>query len=206
MLFRSDARLKVEDANGKEVARQDDQVNADPALDWTAPEDGTFFAVVGNVLHRGGPDHLYRFSISRAVPSLKLVVPMNSIAIAPGKTNEIKVAITRLRGFQSKLTLKISGLPEELAAEPVEAAEKDKEAVLKLTASAEAKPFSGPIQITGLETESGTEHRVVFELSSSTVDNGVPQGFKKLAIDSTDQLWLTVLPAPAKQAAEAKKD
>jgi len=38
------------------------------------------------------------------------------------------------------------------------------------------------------------------------VDNGVPQGFRRLAIETTDQLWLTVLPTPVKAEAVEKKD
>jgi hypothetical protein len=68
-----------------------------------------------------------------------------------------------------------------------------------LVASADARPFSGVIQIAVTELESGIEQRVVSELISSTVDNGVPQGFRKLLIESTDKLWLTLLPAPAKE-------
>ena len=78
--------------------------------------------------------------------------------------------------------------------------------MLKLAASADAKPFSGAVQIAVTEVESGIEHRVVSDLISSTVDNGVPQGFRKLVIESTDQLWLTVLPTPPKEVAGEKKD
>ena len=204
--FPLDARLKVEDARGKELAKKDDSVNADPALEWTAPEDGTFFAVVGNVLHRGGPEYLYRLSIHRAVPGVKAVVANNAFTIEPGRTNEVKAKVTRLLGFQSKLTVSTKGLPEGLAAEPVEVPENGGDVTLKVVASGDARPFGGVIQILVLETESGTEHRAIAELISSTTDNGVPQGFKKLVIESTDQLWLTVLPAPAKKSETGKKD
>jgi len=204
--FPLDARLKVEDAKGKELAKKDDSVNADPALDWTAPEDGAFFAVVGNVLHRGGPDYLYRLSISRAVPGLKAVVANNAFTIEPGKTNEAKVTVTRLHGFQSKLTISAKGIPEGVVAEPVEVPEKGGDVTVKVVASADAKPFSGAVQIVATEPESGTEHYAISELISSTTDNGVPQGFRKLAIESTDQLWLTVLPAPVKKSESEKKE
>jgi len=123
----------------------------------------------------------------------------NAFAIEPGKTNEIKVTVTRLHGFQSKLTVSARGLPEGLTIEPVEVPDKGGEVLLKLVASSDAKPFSGAIQIAVTETESGTEHHVVSELISSTTDNGVPQGFKKLVVESTDQLWLTVLSVPTKK-------
>ncbi len=203
--FPLDARLKIEDVKGKELAKKDDSVNADLALEWITPEDGTFFAVVGNVLHRGGADDLYRLSISRAVPGEKAVLANNAFAIEPGKTNEVKVTVTRLHGFQSKLTISAKGLPEGVAAEPVEVPEKGGDVTLKVVASADARPFGGVIQIVATETESGTEHRAIAELISSTTDNGVPQGFKKLVIESTDQLWFNVLPAPAKKSETEKK-
>jgi hypothetical protein len=203
--FPLDARLKVEDAKGKELAKKDDGVNADPVLEWTAPEDGTFFAGVGNVLHRGGPDYLYRLSISRAVPGLKAVVANNAFTIEPGKTNDVKVTVTRLRGFEPKLTLSAKGLPDGVTAESAEVPEKGGDVTLKLVASDDAKPFSGAVKVVATETESGTEHYAVAELVSSTTDNGVPQGFKKLAIESTDQLWLTVLPVPAKKSENDEK-
>jgi hypothetical protein len=204
--FPLDPWLKVEDAKGKELAKQDDKVNADPVLEWTAPEDGSFSAVVGNVLHRGGSDYLYRLSVSRAVPGLKAVAAVNAIAIEPGQTNDVKITITRLHGFQPELTLSINGLPEGLKAESVNVPEKSGESVLKLVASADAKPFSGAIQIAATEQESGMDHRVVSELISSTVDNGVPQGFRRLVIASTDRLWLTVLPPAAKQESSEKRN
>ena len=203
--FPLDARLKIEDGKGKELAKKDDSVNADPALEWTAPEDGTYLAVVGNVLHRGGVDHLYRLSINRAMPGLKNLVVGNAFTIEPGKTNEVKVTVKRLHGFQSKLRISVKGLPDGVTAEPVEVPEKGGDVTLKLVAAADAKPFGKVIQIVVTETESGAEHRALAELVSSTTDNGVPQGFKKLVIESTDQLWLTVVPPPAEKKEEKEK-
>jgi hypothetical protein len=100
----------------------------------------------------------------------------------------------------------VKGLPEVAAAEPVEVPEKGGDVTLKLIAAADAKPFSGTVQIVATETESGMEHNAVAELISSTTDNGVPQGFKKLVFESTDQLWFTVLPVPVQKSEAEKKD
>ena len=43
------------------------------------------------------------------------------------------------------------------------------------------------------EIESQKERRVIAKLTGSEVNNGVPGGFNKLIVESTDQLWLTVL-------------
>lgn len=202
--FPLDAWLKIEDAKGKELAKDDDSSNADPVLEWTSPEDGAFVAAVGSVLHRGGSDHLYRLSVRAAMAMLKAVVADNAFTIEPGKTNDLKVKVKRLHGFKSKLTVSAKDLPEGLGVEPVEVPEKDGDVTLKLIASLEAKPFGAPIQLVVTEADSGTEHRVAAEFISSGLNNGVPQGFSRLAIESTDRLWLTVLPAPSEKAADAK--
>ena len=74
---------------------------------------------------------------------------------------------------------------------------------MKLAASAEAKPFSGPIQLVATDLKSGKQQKALAELTSSTSNNGVPGGFSKLVVNSTEQLWLTVLP-PATKDAKAK--
>ena len=66
--FPLDAWLKLENSKGRELEKNDDSAGADPKLEWTAPDDGTFVAVIGNVLHRGGADYLYRLSVRRAMP------------------------------------------------------------------------------------------------------------------------------------------
>jgi hypothetical protein len=193
--FPLDARLKIEDAKAKELAADDDSSNADPSLEWTAPEDGKFVAAVSSVLHRGGPDYRYRLSIGKPVPALNVTAEGHAFAVEPGKTNEIKVKLKRLHGFAAKLAISVSGLPEGVRAESDEITDKS-DAKIRLVAASEAKPFNGPLQILARETESGREHRAVHELVTTGIDNGVPNGFNRLVIESTDQLWLTVLPAP----------
>ena len=159
---------------------------------------------MGNVLHRGGPDHLYRLSIRRPSADLKAVVADNELRIEAGKTNEIKVTINRIHDWKPKLSVSAKGLPAGLQAEPVDLPDKKSEVSLKLVASPDAKPFSGPIQVVVTAADSGKEHRAIAELITSSVNNGVPNGFNKLVIESTEQLWLTVVPATVSKAASAK--
>jgi hypothetical protein len=189
--FPLDAWLKLEDLEGRELAKNDDSGGADPKLEWTPSTNRAFVAVVGNVLQRGGSDYLYRLSIRPASPVLKVNVSETALTITPGKTNQLKVTIKRLHGFKQELAVSARGLPEGLEILPVELPEKDGDFSIRLIASKDAKPFNGPVQIIATEVESQKEH-----LTSSTVNNGVPGGFNKLIIETTDQLWLTVLPAP----------
>ncbi|HYV32321.1 MAG TPA: PPC domain-containing protein [Candidatus Binatia bacterium] len=202
--FPLDAWLAIEDTNGKELAKNDDSANADPVLEWTPPGDDTFIVAVGSVLHRGGADYLYRLSLQHPSPSVKAFVAENASALEPGRTNALKVTVKRLHGFQSRLTVSIQGLPHDVKADAIEVPDPGGEVSLKLAAATDAKPFSGPIQVVIREAESGAEHHAVVELVGSGVNNGVPTGFNKLVIESTDQLWLTVLPAPPAKAASEK--
>ncbi len=202
--FPLDTWLKIEDAQGKELARADDGSSADPRLEWTALADGSFIAAAGNVLHRGGGECLFRLSVTRPKPTLRAVVAANAVTIEPGKTNEIKLTVTRLHGFAAKLSASAKGLPDSVTMESLEVPDKSGDLTLKLIAATEAKPFNGPFQIILTEAESKQEHTAIAELISSTVNNGVPGGFTKLLIESTDQLWLTVLPPPVQKVAEAK--
>lgn len=196
--FPLDARLAIKNEKQEEVAKADDGVGADPVLEWSPGNDGTFYAVVRNVLHRGGPDHLYRFSVERPEPSLKATIAEHAIAIEPGKTNKLKVTLKRLYGFDAKLTLIVEGLPEGVQAEAVEADAKASEAAPTLIASADAKPFSGPVRI--IAKDSKSTYAVVHELTSAGEDNGVPNGYSRLLIDAMDELWLTVTTPPKKTA------
>lgn len=195
--FPLDAWLRVEDLTGRELARNDDATGADPRLEWTASEDGTYVAAVGNVLQRGGESAWYRLSVRRPVPALKATVADNTMVLEPGKTHEITVTVTRQHGFDAPLQIRTASLPEGVRAEPVEVSAKGGATTLKLVAADSAAPFSGPIGIQVVETGSGREHAVTMELVSAGENNGVPQGFRRLVLESISQFWLTVLPAPA---------
>lgn len=201
--FPLDAWLAIKDSAGKELVRNDDGTNADPILEWTAPDSGAYVAVVGSVLHRAGPDHRYRLSVESAQPGFQGVIAESSFTVEPGKSIKIKITARRLQGFKSAMIATVTGLPEGLTANPVELNETEKEITLDVTASAEASAFSGPIQVVFREPNTDTVRHAVHELISSTSRNGVPQGFRDLVIKSTNQVWLTVrAPAPPQPTAE----
>jgi hypothetical protein len=201
--FPLDARLRIEDSQGKSLASADDGATADPALDWTAPAHGRFVAVVSSVLHRGGSEHLYRLSVQRARPAVKCVVASHDLTLQAGQTNDLKVRVTRMHGFSAKLTLTATGLPEGVSASAVEVPDNGGEVSLPVAAAAEAAPFGGPIHVVATEAESGVVHPAIAELVGTSIDNGVPNGYHTLVIESTKDIWLTVLP-PAAQPSKGE--
>lgn len=193
-----DAWLKIEAKDGKQLARADDNEGTrDPKLTWTAPSDGVFTVAVGDVTHRGGAEYAYRLSAAEAKPSIAATVGTDSFVVKSDKPAEAKVTVKRANGFKAKLKLAAKNLPEGVTAAEVDVPEKDGEVTLKLTAAADVKPANQPIQLVLRETEGGAEHIANFPLIKTTEDNGVPQGYSELVIKSVDQLWLTVIAAPA---------
>lgn len=194
--FPLDAWLAVEDPSGKRLVRKDDTVGSDPRLEWSAPEDGTYIAAVGNLLQRGGEDQWYRLGVSRPKPTVKLTIAENAFTVSPGKTNEIKVTLTRSGGFNVPLVFKAIGLPDSVTCEPVSVKDAAAEVILKLVAREGAAPFRGPFRIRADEESGGPMHSVAMDLVSAGENNGVPQGYRHLVVESIEDLWLTVPPPP----------
>ena len=203
--FPLDAWLRIEDAAGKELVKVDDTESADPHLDWTVPTGTNFVAVVGGLGHQGGRDSRYRLSFSRPVSRIKATVAEDAFVVEAGRTNEIKVAVTRRFSGTNLVTLRAVDLPPGVQAEPVTVGEKGGDVVIKLVATTEAAPSSQGFQLQVSATPDGPVVPVVHELISAGENNGVPQGFRHLVKESVDRLWLTVRPAPAPAPADGKK-
>lgn len=198
--FPLDAWLRIEDASGKELVRNDDAGGADPVLDWTSPETAEYRVVVGNLLQRGGQDQRYRLSLQRPKPVWSASMAESAWSLEPGKTNESKVTLTRRYGADMKLTVSVRGLPAGVRVDPVEVAEKADAATLRWIAATNAAPFSGPVSIDVSSSSPAAVQEARFSLISAGENNGVPQGFRRLVVESISRPWLTVLRTPSAPA------
>jgi hypothetical protein len=201
-----DAWVKVEDSAGKELTRNDDaEGSRDPSLEWKAPTNGTYRAVVGSFTHRSGPDYRYRLTIQPLTPDFRGTLAANSLVVTPDSTNTIKLNVKRLRGYTNELLVSIPDLPDGITAVSTNVSSSGGDVNLQLLAATNALPFSGPIQI-ALSDRATRQRRIVpFMLTSRTEDNGVPGGYSALLIDHLDHLWLTVKPQPAEKPKETAK-
>lgn len=201
--FPLDAWLRIEDASGKELARNDDASGSDPVLDWTPPETAEYRVVVGNLLQRGGRDQRYRLSLQRPKPLWSASMAEAAWSLEPGKTNESKVTLTRRYGAEMRLTVSVRGLPAGVRVDPVEVSEKADAATLRWITATNAAPFSGPVSIDVSSSSPAAVQPARFSLVSAGENNGVPQGFRRLAVESISRFWLTVLRTPS--APDGKK-
>lgn len=71
-----DSVLILRDANGKQVARNDDQGGLDSVIDFKPAADGKYFINIRDQLGNAGPDYVYRVEIHPRSPSLSASIPM----------------------------------------------------------------------------------------------------------------------------------
>jgi len=195
-----DAWLAIHDASGKELARNDDGENTrDPRLEWTAPADGEYHFVIGSLLRQGREDFRYRFAVRPLGPDFRANADASAYLHAAGSTNQIKIALKRLRGFTNELAFSLEGLPDSLNGLPdsirapaITAGPQASEAILTLASEKSAPAFNGPIRITARDTATGAVRPVPFDLVSRVENNGVPGGYTTLLLENTTDLWLTV--------------
>lgn len=192
--FPLDSWLQLEAPDGRNLVRKDDVAGSDPRIEWTAAADETLTVVVGNLLHRGGTNLLYRLSVEPDAPHIEATVADHAFTLAAGATNELKVSLRRLGGHEGPVRLVAEGLPQGVSLGKAEAGAKDSEILARLVASTNAAAFQGPVRLR-VEPEGTAKPTAVavrHELVSSGENNGVPQGFRRLVVESVEALWLTV--------------
>lgn len=183
-----DAVLTVMDDTGKSLQQIDDtDKKADPKLTFKAPRDGEYSLRVRDLHHRGGARFIYWLDLKATGPTFSLSIT-DDIALAPGKTVEVPVTITRKGGHASNIAISAAGidntpLPPGVTAQVVTSEAKGdsaKSVKLVLSATADAAPANVPIAITG--RDDANDATVVAE-PAATLDFAKPP----------PHLWLTVL-------------
>jgi hypothetical protein len=199
--FPIDATLEIEDSTGKQLARDDDTGGPDPRILWNAPDVGSYVVAIRDLFHRGGEDCVYRLGIAAPVPDFKVTVAEHAFRLEPGKTNELKIEVSRFNGHTNALRVVLEGLPEGVTARPAPVTTKSAEVKVALSAAGEVQPMNRPIRIlVQADDESSPKMRpALFSLKPKD-----PRG--DVLINQTDRLWLTVAAAsPQPKNAETKK-
>jgi len=189
--FPLEATLRIMDGAGQMLVREEERGLADPKVTWTAPTNGSYVVAVSDLFHRGGEDFVYRLHAAPPAPDFKVIAADHAIRVEPGKTNEMKLEITRLNGQTNRLMASVEMLPEGVTAKVPEVPAKAGEIKVTLIAAPEAKAANQPFRIIIRSVEPGTPraHPAVFDL------RGKESPGERL-INQTDQLWLTVAPKP----------
>jgi hypothetical protein len=195
-----DAVIRLEDASGKTLAEDDDRGGgSDAQLEWTAPADGVYRAVVADRYRAGGPDYVYRLSVRPAeIVGVTGTLDGDEYKVEPGKTATMKVTVARGSAAPGGLVAVATGLPPGVSSTAADVPEKGGEVTLTLTAAADAKPAAGPIRVVLLATDPARPSAWIAGC------NLRKDGGQEL-IARMEAPWLTVPPAPAAAPPAEKK-
>lgn len=153
-----DATLIVADAKGTELARSEDAHGLDPFLVFKAPADGEYTARLNDLRHLGGDKYTYHLVLARR-PYLESLFPFGgrrgstvevqllghqldaanrlTLALAPdAPLGRQEIRARTAAGYSNPIGFEVSDLPEQLEAEPNNAADK-------------ANPIPAPLALNG---------------------------------------------------------
>ena len=150
-----DSVLKLTDAAGNQLAFNDDfedkgagltTHHADSYLTATLPAAGTYYIMLGDTQHKGGPDYTYRLRLSAPQPDFELRVVPASVNARPGGSAPITVYALRRDGCTNPITIALKNAPAgfRLSGDSVMTTQEQ----VKLTLTVPAKPLPEPIPLT----------------------------------------------------------
>jgi len=149
-----DSELKLTDADGKQIAFNDDHEDkgagldthyADSYLTATLPADDTYYLQLGDTQRQGSPEHAYRLRISAPQPDFALRVVPSSFSVRGGASVPLTVYALRRDGFTNEITLDLAEAPSgfKLTGAKVPANVDQ----VRMTLQAPAKPSDEPINL-----------------------------------------------------------
>ncbi len=121
-----DSFLRVVDAKGKEVAKNDDgdmpgiTFNKDSLITHTFKEAGTYELQIRNLWAVDGPNYPYQLLMRPLAPAADLMLDSDNPFVYKDGKGSLKVSAVRSGGFDGPIRLAVKGLPTGVAAEPAE--------------------------------------------------------------------------------------
>jgi hypothetical protein len=113
----ADLQLRVLDTSGKQLATADDDGVNEGRIDHTFAEAGDYVLEATDLLHRGGPEFVYRVEVTPYAGGFRLAVSGDGLNVPAGGTVIVPVQATR-RGYNGAIELAVEGLPDECTAAP----------------------------------------------------------------------------------------
>ncbi|MGD0896831.1 MAG: family 16 glycoside hydrolase [Thermoguttaceae bacterium] len=116
-----DSFLQLTDANGKQLAFNDDYEDkgaglrthhADSHIRATLPADGTYYLELGDIQGKGGPEYAYRLHVRPPQGDFELRAVPSGMLARPGETVPVTVHVLRKEGFSGPVTVKLKDAPD----------------------------------------------------------------------------------------------
>jgi hypothetical protein len=155
-----DSEITILNAQGQEVAGNDDALGKDSLLDWTPPEDGAYTLRVRDINARGGETFTYRVTATRLLPDFALRLDGDKALLGPGGGTCWYALVERVGGFAGPVKLTVSGLPAGVTViAPTIPANMTQVGII-FTAAADAKVHASAVTVTGSATVTRDGHEV----------------------------------------------
>ncbi|GAB6166744.1 hypothetical protein JCM19992_27440 [Thermostilla marina] len=151
-----DSIVTVLDANGKQLAENDDVEDpyfqhithhADSQLTVALPAEGDYLIRLADIQGKGGPEFSYRLVVAPAVGDFQLRVLPDVPRISQGSSAVLTVRALRKWGFNGEIAVSVDDLPPGFTAGGAVIGEGEDQTILSITAPADAplKPFTPKI-------------------------------------------------------------
>lgn len=149
-----DAVLRVTDANGKQIALNDDTDDkasglnthhADSYVRATLPADGTYFVHLRDAQGKGGDEYTYRLRLSAPRPDFELRLVPSSLGVRGGASAPVTVFALRKDGFTNEIKLALKDAPAgfSLSGARIPAGQDQ----VKMSLAAPPRPTEEPIRL-----------------------------------------------------------
>jgi hypothetical protein len=149
-----DSVLKLTDADGKQLAYNDDFVDegaglqthyADSYFRVTLPADGDYYLSVADAQQAGGPEYAYRLRLGPPRPDFALRVVPSSLAVRGGMSVPLTVHALRRDGFSNAITVTLKDAPAgfKLSGNTVQATQE----IVRLSLTAPAQAEVGVVKL-----------------------------------------------------------
>ena len=150
-----DSILKLTDADGRQLAMNDDCADkgdalsthhADSLLIAELPAKGVYYLWLGDAQHKGGAEYGYRLRVSEPRPDFAIRVVPSGINVRAGGSAPITVYALRKDGFSGDINLALKDAPKGFTLSGGSRIPADKDQV-KLTLSAPQAPAEKPVDL-----------------------------------------------------------
>lgn len=158
-----DSRLVLTDAEGVEVAANDDSKDpeqglithhADACLRAELPRDGAYCLCLSEVTRQGGSAYAYRLQVRPPQPDFALRVVPSAVAAGPGQAGLMTVHVLRRDGFEGPVRVTLAEAPEGFRLRPLEIPAGQASAEARLIVPRGTPRQAAPIRLAG-EAEIG---------------------------------------------------
>jgi hypothetical protein len=148
--------MTLRDAKGNQIQVTNPMAAA--RLDFTPPADGDYLLEVEHLYSWGGPDEVYRLSVTPHEPGFDLTLPTDRLDVAPGSSVSVPVYLTR-HDYNGPIEISVSGVSGVSGTATIAAGANpppnQPAATLSLSAAADLAPGPRLLHIQGKATING---------------------------------------------------